>query len=64
MVGNKQVTCRICLKTMRGDHLKRHMKRHENKPYSIDVVKEKMEYHSTVDVVALENKIVQSANEY
>ena len=64
MVGNKLFTCRICLKTMRGDNLKRHMKRHENKPYSIDVVTEKIEYHSTVDVVALENEIVWSANEY
>ena len=43
---------------MRGDNLKRHMKRHEKKPYSIDVVKEKIEYNSTVDVVALENEIV------
>ena len=33
--GNLQKTCGICLKTMRGDHLKRHMKRHEKKPYSI-----------------------------
>ena len=47
-----QVTCRICLKTMRSDHLKRHMKRHEKKPYSIDVVKGKIEYHSTADDVA------------
>ena len=46
---------------MRSDHLKGHMKRHENKPYSIDEVTEKIEYDSTVDVVALKNKIV---NEY
>ena len=32
----KQKTCEICLKTMRGDTLNRHMKRHEKKPYSID----------------------------
>ena len=31
-----QKTCPICLKTMRGDTLKRHMRRHEKKPYSID----------------------------
>ena len=33
MVGNLPRTCNICLKTMRGDHLKRHMlkhKKHEN----------------------------------
>ena len=35
MVGNPQKTCRICLKTMRSDNLKRHMKRHEKKPYPI-----------------------------
>ena len=64
MVGNLQKTCRICLKTMRGDNLKRHMKRHEKKPYSIDVVTEKIEYHSTVDDVALKNKIVRGVNEY
>ena len=34
--GNLQKTCRICLKTMRADTLKRHMKTHEKKPYSID----------------------------
>ena len=48
-------TCYVCYKTMRGDNLKRHMKQHEKKPYSIDVVTEKIEYHSTVDDVALEN---------
>ena len=56
-----QKTCDVCCKTMRSDHLKGHMKRHENKPYSIDVVTEKIEYDSTVDVVALESEIV---NEY
>ena len=43
---------------MRGDHIVRHMKRHEKKPNSIDQV---TEYNSTIDVVALKNKIV---NEY
>ena len=32
------------------------MKRHEKKPYSIDMVTEKIEYHSTVDVAALKNE--------
>ena len=59
-----QVTCRICLKTMRSDHLKRHMKQHEKKPYSIDEVTEKIDYHSTVDDVALKNEIVRGGNEY
>ena len=49
---------------MRGDNLKGHMKRHENKPYSIDVVTKKIEYDSTVDIAALKNKIVRGANEY
>ena len=35
---HKQVECKICLKTMRNDTLERHMKTHENKPCSIDVV--------------------------
>ena len=30
-----QKTCGICLKTMRSDHLTRHMRHHEKKPYSI-----------------------------
>ena len=64
MGGNKHVTCGICLRTMRGDTLKRHMKRHEKKPYSIDGVTGKIEYHSTVDDVAFENKIVRGGNEY
>ena len=34
--GNLMKTCPICLKTMRGDHLKRHMKQHEKKPQPID----------------------------
>ena len=40
------------------------MKKHEIKPQSIDVVTEKIEYNSTVDVAALENEIVQGAYEY
>ena len=64
MVENLQKTCGICLKTMRGDNLKRHMKRHEKKPYSMDVVTEKIDYHSKVDDLALKNKIVRSVNEY
>ena len=64
MGGDKQVTCTICLKTVRGDTLKRHMKQHEKNPYSIDLVTEKIEYHSSVDVVALENEIVRGSNEY
>ena len=40
------------------------MKQHEKKPYSIYVVTEKIEYNSTVDVAALENKIMRGANEY
>ena len=35
-----------------------------HKPLSLDAVKEKIDYHSTVDDVALENEIVRSCNEY
>ena len=38
---HKQVGCKICLKTMRSDTLKRHMKTHEKKPCSIEVVNKK-----------------------
>ena len=38
MVRNLTKTCEICLKSMRGDHLTRHMKKHEKE--SIDVVDE------------------------
>ena len=34
--GNLMKTCTICLKTMRGDNLTRHIKQHEKKPLSID----------------------------
>ena len=64
MVANLKKTCRICLKIMRGDHLKRHMKQHEKKTNSIDEVTEKIEYNSTVDVAALKNKIVWCGIEY
>ena len=55
MMGNLKKTCRICLKTVRGDALKRHMKKHEKKTKSIDVVAEKIEYNLMVDFAALEN---------
>ena len=59
----KIVTCRICLKTMISDNLKRHMKQHEIKP-SLMMVTEKIEYHSTVNVDALKNNIAWKANEF
>ena len=61
---HKQVGCKICLKTMRSYTLKRHMKHMKNKPCSIDVVHEKIEYNSNVNVVALKNKIVRGVIEY
>ena len=61
---HKQVECRICLKTMRSDNLVRHMKTHEKKQCSMDVVTEKIEYNSKIDDIALENKIMNDANEY
>ena len=30
MGANKQISCKICSKAMRSDHLKRHMKKHVN----------------------------------
>ena len=61
---HKQVGCRICLKTMRSDTLKRHLKTHEKKTNEMDVVTEKIEYNSKIDDFALENKIMNDANEY
>ena len=31
MVRNLRKTCNVCFKEMRGDHLKRHMKKHDGK---------------------------------
>ena len=65
MVGkHKQVECKICLKTMRGDNLVRHMKTHEKKTNGIDDVNEKIEYNSNVNVTALENSMMNEENEY
>ena len=70
MDRHKKVNCRICLKTMRSDNLKKHMKQHEKKPPQKEVtppqkeVTEKIEYQSTLDRVALENVIVGDINEY
>ena len=70
MGRHKQVNCRICLKTMRSDNLKKHMKQHEKKPPQKEVtppqkeVTEKIEYQSTLDRVALKNVIVGDINEY
>ena len=44
--GNLMKTCPICLKTMRGDHLKRHMKVHQKKPQPIH----EAESHSSVEM--------------
>ena len=49
---HKEVECKICLKTVTSNNLKRHMKMHENKPCSIDVITED---DSTIDVVSLKN---------
>ena len=55
---------------MRSDNLKTHMKRQDHKPYQKEVtpnqkeVCEKIEYHSTVDMVALENKLEEGMNEF
>ena len=32
MVRNLNKTCEICLKSMRGDNLTRHLKKHEKEP--------------------------------
>ena len=61
MGRHRTMTCRICLKTMRSDTLKRHRKQHENKPYSID---DAASVRVAVDVAALESEIVRGANEY
>ena len=59
---HKQVECKICLKTMRGDNLVRHMKTHEKKTNGIDEVNEKIEYNSNVNVTALENSMMNEEN--
>ena len=70
MGKHKKIECRICLKTMRSDNLKKHMQKHEKKPPLKEVtppqkeVCEKIEYHSKVDKVALENKLVNNSNEF
>ena len=51
---------------MRSDALKRHMKIHENKaPQKASTkTREDEEYHSTLDVAALENIAVENSNEF
>ena len=69
MGRQKKIECRICLKTMRSDTLKRHMKQHEKKQHQEEVtppqkeVCEKIEYQSTMDEAVLENKLVNQENE-
>ena len=58
MEGNTQVSYTICLNTMNDDNLTRHEKTIHN-----PLVTGTIEYHSTVDVPALKNEIVQSDNE-
>ena len=59
MEANTQVNYTISLNTMIGDNLPRH-EQAIHKP----LVRGTIEYHSTVDVAALKNEIVLSANEY
>ena len=61
---HKQVVCKICLKKMTSNNLKRHMKKHGEKTCSIDVVTEKIEYNSTIENVALKKSITRDYNEY
>jgi hypothetical protein len=60
MGRQKKVECRICLKTMRSDTLKRHMKQHEKKPYQ----KVEIEYNFTPDYAAIGNLIDKDVSEY
>ena len=39
MGRNQTKTCKVCFKAMRGDHLKRHMKKHDVKTEDNDVTK-------------------------
>ena len=70
MGRQKKVECRIGLKTMRSDHLRIYMIQHEKKPPREEVtplqkeVCEKIEYHSTVDKVALENSVMYESDEF
>ena len=46
---HKQVECKICLKTMRSDTLKRHTKKHEKKTSGIDMVTRKSGIKRNID---------------
>ncbi len=48
---------------MRSSHMERHMKKHENKAPQKGV-RVKEEYHSTLDVAALEKIAVENSNEF
>ena len=49
MGRHKKVECRICLKTMRSDHLIRHMKTHEKETSEVDMVTRKSGIKRKID---------------
>ena len=63
---HKKVNCRICLKTMGSNNLKKHMRQHEKKQARMTQkgVIGKEEYHSTLDVAAIGNLIDKDTNEF
>ena len=73
MGRHRTMTCNLCCKTIRGDHLKIHMKKHENKPQSIDEAETvKQTYRSSaslgkctsLNLEELKKNIVSQMNEF
>ena len=60
---HKKVDCRICLKTMGSNNLKKLMRQHEKKQARMSQ-KVVIENHPTLDVVGLRNIVAKNSNEF
>ena len=64
LVGNLKKTCNVCYKTMRGDNLKKHMKKHERGKSCTDeeleneVININKEFNRKIELGRKLNKIV------
>ena len=64
MEGSKPEECGNSCKSDMEDNMKSYMEKNGDLYLSFDEVTEKIGYHSTLDVVALKNNILEDINEY
>ena len=64
MEGSKPEECGNSCKSDTEDNMKSYMEKNVDWYLPVDEVTERIDYHSTLDVIALKNSIVGDINEY